>query len=148
MPETITIRYIQPGDALSIFRFVCELENESFDFTVFNTIFIRNISHNNFIYLAATNDEGIIVGYISCHGQLLLHHLGMVYEIQELFVDKLYRQKGIGKLLLQSLENELKGSAYLSLEVTPNIVRKDAALFYPKCGFTQTHIKFTKKLSL
>ncbi len=142
--QQITTRHARPGDGLTIYRFVCELENRSFDFDQFLITYRKNICADNTIYLVALDSGNAIIGYISCHGQLLLHHGGMVYEIQELFVDRHYRSRGAASHLLHSLHRELEKRDCLSLEVTANNIRKGIAEFYFKCGFTLTHTKFTK----
>ena len=73
---------------------MCALEENDFEYAVFENIFTRNISHPENVYLVAEMD-GIISGYISCHGQYLLHHGGLVFEIQELYVKQEFRNAGL-----------------------------------------------------
>jgi len=75
------IRFAQPKDIKTIYQFVCELEAITFNFSVFEKLFLKNITTPNYFYLVAEIDE-ILVGYLSCHSQLLLHHCGLVGEIQ------------------------------------------------------------------
>jgi len=126
-----------------IYRFVCELEDEQFDLNIFGEYYLQNISKAHHHYLIAIDGDKA-VGYISCHGQILLHHLGLVYEIQELFVDKEYRSKGAGRQLLQALEEIIGKEKYELLEVASNMRRKEAHEFYLKTGFERTSYKFKK----
>ncbi len=137
------IRKVNKEDVYDIHRFVCELEDEQFDFELFKPLFLQNISTPNYHYLIAIYEDQAI-GYISCHGQTLLHHLGLVYEIQEIFVDKDHRSKGIGKSLLQALEELIGKENYELLEVASNMKRKDAHRFYLANGFECTTYKFKK----
>ena len=82
------------------------------------------------------------VGYISCHGQILLHHCGLVYEIQEMYVLPEYRSKGVGKILLNALLERLSNENYVLLEVASNMKRVDAHRFYEANGFLKTTYKF------
>jgi PhnO protein len=142
--DKLVIRYAAAKDVEEVYRFVCELEETIFDPQQFQQYYLQNIGKENHHYLIAlVNDEA--VGYLSCHGQLLLHHMGMAYEIQELYVDKNWRSKGIGKQLLNALETILAKKPYDILELTSRLHRKDAHRFYEKHGFTNTHLKFTKK---
>ncbi|GAC1444486.1 MAG: hypothetical protein NVSMB63_13900 [Sediminibacterium sp.] len=141
---SIKVRSADSDDATSIFQFICELEESSFDYTVFESYYITNIRNLNYIYLVAVNDVNTVIGYISCHGQILLHHCGKVFEIQELFVVEEYRHRGIGQLLLQSVESSLAKQDVKSLEVTANNNRIQTHAFYKKSGFSQTHLKFTR----
>ena len=145
MDKNIRIRRAEARDADRIFDFVCWLEESSFDETRFKKIFLENISGEKNIYLVAVNESDEAAGFISCHGQELLHHGGMVYEIQELYVDRRFRDKGVGVALLKTLQDELKNEDWNSLEVAVNKERKAAHGFYSGNGFSSTHFKFTKK---
>ena len=137
------IRKANNEDVHDIHRFVCELEDEQFNFELFQQLFLQNIITPNYHYLIAIDGDKA-VGYISCHGQMLLHHLGLVYEIQEIFVDKEYRSKGVGKELLNALEETISEENYELLEVASNMRRKDAHRFYLANGFECTSYKFKK----
>ena len=139
------IRLANSEDLPSIFAFICDLEEQTFDFELFQQYYRQNISEKNNIYLVAVDSNQIPIGYISCHGQLLLHHLGMVYEIQEMFVDPLHRGQGIGHQLIGALETRLRDRECRSLEVTTNAKRVATQEFYASCGFTKSHVKFTKE---
>jgi PhnO protein len=139
----VDIRTANKEDVQSVFSFICALEEKTFDYSRFSELYEMNLNNADNIYLVAVAD-GKVVGFISCQGQILLHHLGKVYEIQELYVDDEYRNRRVGHMLIQFLENVLSNRKYDSLEVTPSIRRKDAHRFYVACGFSQTHLKFTK----
>lgn len=117
-----------------------------FDNTVFEKYYVANLENKDNIYLIAVNETDQVIGYLSCHGQILLHHMAKVFEIQELFVKENYRSQKVGQLLIQALEEQLKKEGYRFLEVTANIKRLNTHRFYTKCGFEQTHLKFTKTL--
>ncbi len=141
----MNIRPAEKKDAKTIFGFIQELEEAAFDYLLFQQYYAMNLANENYIYLVAeVGDE--VVGYISCHGQILLHHVDKVFEIHELFVKENYRKVNIGKRLVESLEAWLRRKSYRLLEVTPNIKRVHAHRFYVNNGFEQTHLKFTKIL--
>jgi|SRR5579859_5446992 len=137
------VRRARKTDCKWIYKFICDLEQCIFEYNAFENIYIRNIGNPENIYLVSEADE-LISGYISCHGQFLLHHAGRVLEIQELYVVEEFRSKGIGQLLIQSLESALIDLDYKSLEVTANSKREKTHGFYKKLGFEFTHLKFTK----
>jgi PhnO protein len=138
------IRKAVLGDADAIYRFICALEEKQMDKTRFDECYAYNVDEPRNYHLVA-EENGIAVGYLSCHGQFLLHHAGWVYEIQELYIEDEHRGKGIGKLLLQELERLLAATDYDVLEVSSNVERRKAHGFYLQNGFEQTHIKFVKK---
>ena len=146
MRPEIQIRPAADEDEQTIFAFICDLEEITFDFELFRQYYRQNIAEKNNVYLVAIDSNGRIAGYLSCHGQLLLHHLGMVYEIQEMFVDPEFRGKGIGHQLMEALETHLRDRECRSLEVTTNAKRTLTQEFYTACGFQKTHVKFTKEI--
>jgi|SRR5579871_2427520 len=144
MKNEINIRAAKNHDARKIFNFLCELEGHLFDQQDFEINYRLCLSDNNNVYLVAADKDNNAVGFMSCHGQILLHEGGMVYEIQELFVEKPYRNKGIGKMLLKALEEYLSKRDYKQIEVTTNKKRTDTIKFYANNGFEETHVKFVK----
>lgn len=140
----ITTRLATQNDLPAIYAFVCALEDTAFPLTIFETYYYNNISNSNNIYLVAIHETEEVIGYMSCHGQLLLHHCGWVFEIQEMFVKEEARGKGIGKILLQALTEQISLRNCVSLEVTANIKRTETHDFYLSQGFVQTHKKFTR----
>jgi PhnO protein len=145
MKNNTTIRYAKNHDSKQVFRFLCELEEQLFEQDAFEKNYGRCISGVNNIYLVAVDEKNMAVGFISCHGQILLHHGGMVYEIQEFFVAKEYRRKGVGRQLLKSLQEILHTKQYESFEVTANKKRVETIRFYKSNGFNETHRKLTKE---
>ena len=143
MKDLWQVRRARAEDVNTIHFFLNQLETRNFDIEIFTEIYSQNISQTHAIYLVAEFDSKVI-GFISCHGQLLLHHLGYVFEIQEFFVLDTYRNKGIGAILLAELENILKQKKIVSFEVTAQNKRLQTHQFYLKNGFTQSHLKFTK----
>ena len=130
MDNEIVIKPASSEDLENIFRFICELENESFDYNSFRLIYDKNIRNlENYYFVAFDIDK--IVGFIS-------------YHTQELFVDKDYRNNGIGKFLINEIEKISRINNIKSIEVTSNVKRIENVDFYQKMGFVKTHNKFTK----
>jgi len=142
MNSKLQIRKVETQDLDFVYKSIWELENEELDFEVFKEIFNENIANPNNLYLIAENyNEG--VGFISFHTQNLLHHCGRVGEIQEFFINRNHRSKGIGRQLIKKImqyadENKLK-----SIEVTTNRKRVENVIIYENLGFTLSHNKFT-----
>ena len=100
--DNVLIRPATITDFDAIYDFVCGLEDEQFDKSEMRQCYVTSLYPPHRHYLVATVDDRAI-GFISCHGQILLHHCGLVYEIQEMYVIPEYRSKGVGKLLLEAL---------------------------------------------
>ena len=142
--DNILIRPATITDFDAIYTFVCGLEDEQFDKTVMQQCYAicLDATHHHYL-IALTGDTA--VGYISCHGQVLMHHCGLVYEIQEMFVAPEYRSKGLGKLLLEALRERISKDDYKLLEVCSSFKRVDAHRFYEANGFVKTTYKFKRE---
>ena len=145
MEQNYRIRAASTEDTDTVFSFISHLEERSFDFNSFRERFAGNLEKKEVIYLVAVNEEDEAMGFVSCHGQSLLHHEGKVFEIQEMYVARNYRDRGIGKALFAAVHEKLAKLDCESLEVTTNAKRPDARRFYVKLGFQQTHVKFVKE---
>jgi PhnO protein len=145
MENKFEIRKAANKDLDSVYGFICHLEETRFAFEAFEEIYLENIENPDCVYLVAANDADEVIGFLSCHSQKLLHHSGIVYEIQELYVGRNYRGAGIGKMLIRTLEEKLEKSGQQSLEVSVNAKRTDAKKFYAKMGFAPSHIKLVKQ---
>lgn len=142
MNSKVKIRKVKQEDLDFVYKAICELENEVLDVEVFEKIFNENISNPNNLYLIAENEsEG--AGFISFHTQNLLHHCGLVGEIQEFFIHQKYRGKGVGRLLINEIKNFAEQHNLKSIEVTTNKKRVENVAIYENLGFTLSHNKFT-----
>lgn len=142
MDSKVEIRKVEKQDLDFVYKAICELENEELDFKVFKEIFNENISNSKNLYLIAENEtEGL--GFISFHTQNLLHYCGRVGEIQEFFINKNHRGKGIGRQLIEKIMQFANQNSLKSIEVTTNRKREENVLIYENLGFTLSHNKFT-----
>jgi PhnO protein len=142
MNNTVNTRKLNETDFDFIYDSLCDLENKILERISLKKIFTENISNTNYLYLIATNGLENI-GFITFHTQNLMHHGGVVGEIQEFYVVPGYRGKGVGRQLLNSVfeyaeENDLKG-----IEVQTNKRRVENVAIYQSLGFKLTHNKFT-----
>jgi PhnO protein len=139
------IRIAAAADVKGIYQCICLLEATDFNYTLFETIYNRNIADASIIYLVAASAEDAIIGFISCHTQYLLHHCAKVAEIQELYVHEQYRGQGIGRHLVNEIQIRLQQCA--TVEVTAQNKRTATHVFYEQLGFKPTHKKFVKPLT-
>lgn len=142
MNSNIKTRKIQTQDLTFVYNSICELENEVLDFETFKEIFTENISNPKNLYLIAEK-ENESLGFITFHTQNLLHHCGLVGEIQEFFIDKKHRGKGVGRKLVDEIIKYSKQNNLKSIEVTTNKKRVENVAIYENLGFTLSHNKFT-----
>lgn len=143
MEEEYTIRPAIELDAAAVKSLLEELEGRAFDQDIFTRIYAEYVHSSLTLLQVAVLSETEIVGFISCKGQSLLHHEGLVFEIQELIVTAAHQGKGVGRRLIAALKPELEKHGAKSLEVTSNKKRKEAHAFYHSVGFLNSHEKFT-----
>ncbi|WP_080054945.1 GNAT family N-acetyltransferase [Spirosoma aerolatum] len=136
----VQIRPAHLTDETTIYQFICDLEETTLDQSTFQGIYRQNLINPAIHYLVA-EQQGNVVGFVSCHVQLLLHHGGKVGEIQELFVQSLVRNQGIGQQLVAALKAIAVQEQFINLEVTTNQKRTDTIRFYEREAFHRTHIK-------
>lgn len=143
MPTTTGIRSATIDDCHAIKLLIDELENTTLNPQIFTSIFQEYVTHaDTFIFVMEHQTDGIIA-FVSCKGQNLLHHEGLVFEIQELIVQAKHRGKAYGRLLIAKIQEVVIARGAKSLEVTTNKRRKDAHAFYAAVGFRNSHEKFT-----
>lgn len=138
------IRPVTETDFEAVYHFINALEDCVFPKASQQAIFLENLSNPKHVFLLAVINQ-IPVGFISCHVQNLIHHGGLVGEIQEMYVDEKYRSQQIGKQLLDVLKTVAKQNNLLQLEVTSGFKREKAHAFYEREGFPHTHKKFVHK---
>ena len=143
MSNEIHIRSVKIPDVIEIKALIDELENINSDAVIFESIFDEYLYDSNSLMFVAENSAGHLLGFISCRGHRLLHHQGMVFEIQELIVTMAEQGKGIGRALINQIREEVQRRGAKSLEVTSNKRRKEAHAFYQSVGFKNSHEKFT-----
>lgn len=128
-----------------VYKLICLLENEEFDYKQFEQIYFENLN-NPCIYYYVYLQDIKCVGFISLYSKQLLHHNGKTGEIVELIVDDTYRNQHIGEQLLKYVENEAKKLKLLEIELSSNMKRTRAHSFYEKHGFIKNHYNLVKKL--
>ena len=143
MSEKYALRPAMESDAAAVKALLEELEGRAFDMENFTRIYAEYLAAPLTLVYVAVGSETEIVGFISCKGQSLLHHEGLVFEIQELIVTAAHQGRGVGRKLIDVLKSELTRLEAKSLEVTSNKRRKEAHAFYQSVGFLNSHEKFT-----
>jgi len=69
----------------------------------------------------------------------------MSFEIQEMYISKSYRGKGIERLLFAALEERLAKNQCERVEISADIDRPDAKKFYIKLGFNSILARYVKE---
>ena len=134
------IRKCKNTDSYEVYKLVNQLKEKPLGRDVFFEKLRKNIYDKSIEYWCLEiNNE--LIGFVSIHNNLLLHHDLPVNEIQEFVIDKDFRGKGYGSILMQFVINRFFGQ---ELELASNKSRVESKLFFEKCGFVATHNKFTR----
>ncbi len=131
-------------DMNRVFELSNQLEYSTLTFDAFKPCFYEIVSLNNHVIYGAKLDK--IVGYIHLRSEKQLHHASIVVEVLELIVDDNFRSQKIGKKLLDFAVNYSKSIGAAHIELTTNVVRERAHLFYKREGFKHTSLKFVREL--
>lgn len=124
---------------------------EQLGYTVNKNIFINQFDNilkkpDHAIFVAEDNDKKVIA-YIHVLSKELLISIASV-EIGELIVDEKYRREGIGKRLIQKVDEWAKENGYQNVIVGSSNKRTTSHLFYPSAGFNywKEQILYSKAL--
>ena len=142
MEIKVNIRKLNEADFDFIYDSLCDLENKIMERISVEKIFTASITNTNYHYLLAENKSENI-GFITFHTQNLLHHGGLVGEIQEFYVIPKYRGKGVGRQLLRKILDYAELHNLKGIEVQTNKRRVENVAVYQSLGFKLTHNKFT-----
>ncbi|MDH5440727.1 MAG: GNAT family N-acetyltransferase [Candidatus Bathyarchaeota archaeon] len=96
--------------------------------------------------LLVADANGKVIGFID---QWIINdfvHGGKLAYIQNLYVSRNYRMKGIGGRLLQEMVKRAKDEAVIEIHVSTEFDNKGAIEFYRKQGFPKEHLQFEKEL--
>jgi ribosomal protein S18 acetylase RimI-like enzyme len=111
----------------------------------------QNVAKNNgVIYLAESEGRvvGLVVGII--HEQTREELLELIpYKrgvVLELIVENEYREKGIGKLLMEKMESYFKQNGCSAAMVEVFFPNKNALRLYSKLGYSERDVWMTKNL--
>ncbi|QMW00424.1 GNAT family N-acetyltransferase [Spirosoma foliorum] len=141
----IQIRTAASTDEPIVYSFLCDLEETILERAAFGMVYQQNLANPSIHYLVA-EQQGDVIGFISCHVQYLLHHCGKVGEIQELYVRPDLRNQRIGHELVSALDALAIRENLVNLEVTTNQKRLDTVRFYERESFQKTHFKLVKPI--
>ena len=143
------IRNVQSQDARDLVR-ICKtaLKHETDTLTIKRRI--QELSLNDSYYIAVYEDDHDhrVLGFIQAERYNLLYG-GNGWNIIALAVDPEARRQGIGKTMLNVLEEKAAAEKYTFIRLNCNIIREEAHAFYQCMGYIcdKTQKRFIKEIS-
>jgi GNAT superfamily N-acetyltransferase len=96
--------------------------------------------------VVARDGGGGVVGLAAAAEYATLHAGGRSAYITALVTSETARGQGVGRALVEAMEEWARGRGCVRLSVTSAERRTDAHAFYPKCGLPYTGRRFSKTL--
>ncbi|MBA7604439.1 Aminoalkylphosphonate N-acetyltransferase [subsurface metagenome] len=153
-PTHIRIRKSNYSDSNDVLRLIKQLEPEltNKDLKKVREIFEAIIEKENYLNKVAIlrneKNRKKIIGFISLVFNLTIHDLGLVATINEIVIDKNYRNKKVGSILLENAIGDAKSRGCTEIEVSSSLDRKTAHKFYKKHGFKEVGKFFSKEAEI
>ncbi len=139
------IRKARIEDKDEIFVLLNQLYENKIKYEIFSKIYETKWNNENSYYIVAIKDNKI-VGVLIMEVFIQLHRAKKTSFIDDLIVKEEYRNKGIGKLLLQNAISYAKQQDCEVIELTSFLSNENAHRFYENNGFKKHSIKFKQYL--
>jgi GNAT superfamily N-acetyltransferase len=120
--------------------------NHSLDPGALSKLFRRYTQEEDYgIY--GYEDDRTLVGIITVSFRWALFFQGRVAIIEDLFVDRAYRHKGMGRKLVAHVEGLIsRDSTVKAIEVNTDFPREEAQAFWERCGYSRMAFQFRKRI--
>jgi GNAT superfamily N-acetyltransferase len=142
-PPTPKLRAAKPGDSRRLVALLDYLGHPISEKMVRKNL--AALAKRKETPLVATLDKQV-VGLVGIHTTVTVHRDAPVGRITVLVVAKEAQRHGVGRLLVEEAERQLKKAGCKIVEVTSNDRRAEAHAFYRHMGYERTSIRFMKKL--
>lgn len=139
------IRRFELKDLDEIFDVLNQLYTGKLKYEKFNEIYKLKLNDPYSYYIVAIENNQI-VGVLTAELQVKLHRENMQCFVEDLVVDKEYRNRGIGKSLLQNAIDYAKSKNCDVVELTTYLNNEKAIKFYEANDFIKHSYKFKRYL--
>ena len=143
--DNVVIRHCKKEDYNCIIQLLKQLWPDKIFDNNSRSIYEKALSSNSQKLIVCIADD-VICGFCSLTVKNSLWQSGNIGHIDELVVDSCFRNKGIGKMLMNKMELIAMEDACKRIELDSAFHRKDAHEFYLKNAFENRAYLFSKKL--
>ncbi len=99
---------------------------------------------NNLIYIAES--KGVLIGFATLSLRNVVRYPKPIAELDELYVNPKYREKGIGRKLVEKVEQKAKQLDCYVIYIESHNDRKTAHKFYQSQGYSKYGFAFRKRI--
>lgn len=138
----VALRDARPRDCSAVASLLRELGYPTQARTVERRLIRLRKSEGSRVLVAVVG--GRVVGVAGLHVMPLLHRDHGLCRILALSVTTTYRRLGVGRRLMDAVENIARRAGCHRLELTTAVERTDAHAFYRKLGYVEASKRFAK----
>ncbi len=140
------IRKLELKDIEEVFELLNELYKNKIEHSIFIEKYKESLKDDKFYGIVAIEDNKVVGVLISQIINRLVKKRNILF-IDDLIVNEKYRNKGIGKLLIQVAINYATSKDCETVELTSYILNVNAHRFYENNGFEKKLYKFKRYLN-
>ena len=133
-------------DCEKVYLLICDMESRELPVERFREIYRGQLESGQY-YCLVDERDGAVVGALNLRFEEQLHHAERIAEIMEFAVDSAFRNRGIGKGMLEEACRIAQEYGCTQIEVACNQLRKDTHRFYLREGMHNFHYKFSRSLT-
>jgi ribosomal protein S18 acetylase RimI-like enzyme len=141
---TLRVREVQVEDLAAIVDLVGQLGYPSEERAVAERLERLAADPRSWVYVAVEGQR--IVGLAAVHVMSILERDHPIARITAMVVDDRVRGSGVGRALLERLEERALAEGCDKIDLTTRHEREEAAAFYRRMGFEDTSLRFVKDL--
>ncbi|UCD05698.1 MAG: GNAT family N-acetyltransferase [candidate division WOR-3 bacterium] len=142
--DNIVIRRARIGDDAALVRLLSELGYRCSQ--GFARSKIRQLSGKASDRIFVAVEKQVVTAFISCHILPMVHQRGFLCRVTAICVLPEWRARGIGKLLMETVEDFARSRDCAKIEITSGKHRKIAHEFYRRAGYHTASARFVKEL--
>jgi N-acetylglutamate synthase-like GNAT family acetyltransferase len=141
---SVRVREAEPGDLEAITDLIGQLGYPSEQSAVAERLGRLAADPMSWVLVAVEGER--VVGVAAVHAMPVLERDDPTARITAMVVDESARRGGVGRVLLERLEEVARAEGCARIYLTTRYEREDAAAFYREMGFEDTSLRFVKNL--
>jgi GNAT superfamily N-acetyltransferase len=141
---TLRVREAEPGDLEAIVDLVGQLGYPSEEGAVAGRLERLAADPRSWVFVALDGER--VIGVAAVHVMSILERDDPIARITAMVVDEGVRGTGVGKALLERLEEQARAGGCDKIDLTIRYEREGAAAFYRRMDFEDTSLRFVKDL--